>query len=359
MSPRSFVLLVLATGASVALAVSAVVQQERPQRSVAAGEALFPGLLDRLNDVHEIAMVGPEGTLTVRAQDGGWRLAEKSGYPVPPERVRALALGVAGLELVEAKTADPARLPRLELEEPAGEGAKSRRIELRGGDGEPIAAAVVGKASPSLYGGGRGGVYVRRAGEDQAWLAAGELELPSDAMDLLDPEVLDLPLAEVAQVTLVRAGEPVLALTRGDESADFASDATLPEGRKLDPVKIEALAGALAGLRMSDLRPAGTVPAAADAPRGRFESFDGLVVTATLSQQGEGEDQESWLVLAAEVAAAPVEPPNEDAGGPNAQERAAAITAATAGWAFQIPGYLAERFDDRLEDLLAEPTPGS
>ena len=50
MSPRNFAILALATVASIALAAHAVSQRDTPLRVEAAGEAMFPGLLDRLND---------------------------------------------------------------------------------------------------------------------------------------------------------------------------------------------------------------------------------------------------------------------------------------------------------------------
>ena len=167
MSPRNFAILVLATVASVALAVHAVARRDVPVQSEANGQALFPGLLDRLNQISVVRITGPEGKLTMDQADGRWVLAEKSNYPVDSATVRNLALGLANLQLVESKTADPARLPRLELDDPGAGGAKSKLIELAGGDGAPLAAAVVGKSSPSLYGGGRGGVYVRRADDEQ------------------------------------------------------------------------------------------------------------------------------------------------------------------------------------------------
>ena len=283
MSPRNFAILALATAASIALAAHAVSQRDTPLRVEAAGEAIFPGLLDRFNDVREIRITMPAGKLTVKATDQGWSLAEKAGYPVDPAKVRDLALALANLQLVEAKTADPKRLERLELEEPGADGAKSRLVELLAGDGATLAAAVVGKASPSLYGGGRGGVYVRRAADHQAWLAGGELDLPADAMTLIDSELVDVPLDQVARVVVQPPGGAAATLSRPDVSADFVTDATLPEGRKLDPVKVESLAGALAGLAMDDVRPASEIPVPPDARRVRFETFDGLRSTSPWS----------------------------------------------------------------------------
>ena len=92
---------------------------------------LFPGLLDRLNEIREVRVTLPDAKLTVTAGEQGWTLAEKAGYPVDPGKVRDLALSLANLQLIEAKTADPERLGRLDLEEPTSEGSKARLVELR------------------------------------------------------------------------------------------------------------------------------------------------------------------------------------------------------------------------------------
>lgn len=363
MQPRNFAILALVTVASVALAVQAVARRDVPLQSVAAGEAMFPDLLDHLNDTRSIRVTGHDSALTLNNVDGRWVLAEKSGYPVDAATVRNLALALANLQLVEAKTTDPARLPRLELDEPSADGAKSHLVELLGADGKPLAAAIVGKTSPSLYGGGRGGVYVRRAGDNQAWLAAGELDVPGDAMALLPHEVIDLPMAEVARITLRPAATGELTLSRGDAAGEFTTDAALPEGRKLDPVKLESLAGTLAGLSMTDVRPAAQLTPPADAPRARFETFDGLAVEATLVHEGEGEAAKSWVILHASAPAAPAAPAADGAAnGEEAKkpaERASEISARVDGWAYEIPPYLADRLDDGLDQLLAEPTPAS
>jgi hypothetical protein len=357
MSPRSFAILALATAASVALAVSAISQREAPSRVAVTGSALFPDLLDHFNDIRTIRIATPEGTFTVNATDKGWSLAEKAGYPVEATQVRNLALAVANLQLVEAKTADPERLRRLELEDPGGDGSKSRLVEILGANGAAIAAAVVGKASSSVYGGGRGGAYVRRAGDNQAWLAAGELDLPSDGLDLLGREIIDLPLSQVSRVTLQPPKGSALTLARPDGKAEFATDAALPEGRKLDPVKVESLAGALAGFAMSDVRPASEMPAPPDAPRGRFETFDGLGVDITLIRQGEGDAAQTWVTLRPSVGTEA--PAGEEGKEDEPADRAAKIAARTDGWVFQIPAYMADRLDDGVDQLLADPPSAS
>jgi hypothetical protein len=374
MQPRNFVILAGVTAVSVALAVFAIVRRDLPVTTSVASEPLFPGLLERVNEVRAVRLEGEGRKLTVEAADGagGWRLVEKGGYPVEAEEVRDLVLGLANLQLVEAKTAQPERLKRLELEEPGGAEAKSRRIELLGADGKPLAAAVVGKTRPGLYGGGRSGVYVRRAGDNQAWLAAGALELPHDALSLLDQEIIDIPADRVARITLDAGGSQPLVLHRPDAKAEsFTVEATLPEGREIDKSKVELLSESLAGLRMEDVKPASEVPVPPDARRARVETFDGLQVDVTLVKLSEGDAAERWVQLAVaprESAAAP--PPAQQApmaegaaAAPAAEEappekspaeRAQALASRVQGWAFKIPPYLADRLGGGLDGLLAD-----
>ena len=108
MSPRNFTILAGATAISLAMAAWAIAAHDTPTATVQANMPLFPGLLDRVNDVSKVELLSPDGKLTISAADGGgWKLDEKGGYPVAPQQVRDLVLALANLQLVEAKTADP------------------------------------------------------------------------------------------------------------------------------------------------------------------------------------------------------------------------------------------------------------
>ena len=351
MSPKSFAVLALATVASVALAVHAVGQRDLPIQAEAVAGPMFPGLLDRVNDVREVHIVGPDGILTVVQKDQGWALQEKSGYPVDPEQLRKLVLGVANLQLVEAKTADPARLGRLDLQEPGSEAAKSRLVELKGADGRTLAAAVIGKTTPSLYGTSHGGIYVRRGGENQSWLASGTLDVPGDALMLLGGEVVDVPVEQVAQVVLRAPDGSALTLSRPDAAAEFTVDVPLPEGRKLDPAKVEFVTAALTALRMTDVQPASALPPEAERRQARFQTFDGLPIEVTLATVGEGENAKHWLTFRADPPASADPAPAK----PALLDKVRGLEA----WAYEVPSYLADRFKGGLDSLLAEPTPAS
>lgn len=358
MSPKSFTTLAGATAISLAMAVWAIGARDMPVATVQANTPLFPGLLDRVNEISKVKLISPGGKLTISAADGGWKLAEKGGYPVESQQVRDLVLALANLQLVEAKTADPKLLKRLELEEPEVDGAKSRSIELDDQTGTALAAAVVGKPKPDLYGGGRGGVYVRRAGEDQAWLAAGEIQLPTDALSLLNHEVIDVPTDQVAAVTLQPVGAVPVRLQRPDaKTQTFTTDAALPDGRALDTSKVEQLAGSLANLTLEDVKPVAELMMPAEAPKARFETFDGVAIDVTIARLGEDDTVENWLEIT--VAAAAPATAGEATTPDSAVTRAAAMRAKTEGWAFKVAPYVADGLHDGLDQLLAEPPSAS
>src|SRR5919206_1534319 len=155
MSPKGFAVLAATTAISLGLAGWAVASRDVPVRAVGQPEPMFAGLLDHLNDVQTVKVTGGTEKLTLRrAADGKWQVEERGGYPADGKRVREVALGLANLRLVEAKTAKPDLLPRLDLADPAKPDAKAREIELQGKDGKPLAAAIVGKTKFGLYGGG-------------------------------------------------------------------------------------------------------------------------------------------------------------------------------------------------------------
>lgn len=367
MSPKGFSLLAAATALSLGLAAWAVMERDVPLTTARQPEPMFAGLLDRLNDVQTIKVTGGGQALTLnRMPDGKWQVAERGGYPADYKKARELALGLASLQLVEAKTASADRLQRLELDDPARAEAKSRQVELLDKDGKPLAVAVVGKTKYGLYGGGRSGVYVRRGGEDQAWLAAGELDVPGSPTDVMSRDIVDIAKDDVGRVTLAAGSPGPIVIAKPDRNAQaYALQASLPEGRKADDEKLDRLAGTLSGLTLQDVRPVAEIAFPADAPRALFETWDGVDIEVRAAKVGEGDKAEHWVAftVAAGDPLAPAPAPAPAAEGSPATpqpapakpaaERAAELKGRLDGWAFKLSEYVAARIGWKLDDLLA------
>ena len=359
MSPRRFAALAVATALSLGLAAFAVVERDVPSAGGRADQPMFAKLLDRLNEVVAMRVTGPDGIITLRRDTAGkWVLPERGGYPADVAKVRELALDVAGLQLVEAKTANEDRLPRLDLGEPGKKGARSKEVELLGQADKPLAALIIGKSNDKLSGGGRSGVYVRRKGDSQAWLAAGQLEVPSAPMDLVKREFVNLQPPEIARITLAADGPAPVVLTKPDAKAEsFTLQGAVPPGKKPDPEKLERLAGSLVALTMQDVKPAAQVPVPPGTPKARFETWGGLRLDVAAVTEGAGDKAEHWLILAP-AKEPPVGPPPTPGPGEAASSPLSAgldaMRAEVAGWAFKVPDYIAERMAWKEGDLLTD-----
>ncbi|MEQ8659812.1 MAG: hypothetical protein RLW62_03250, partial [Gammaproteobacteria bacterium] len=106
-----------------------VTQDKAPQTEVSRSQ-LYAGLLDRLNDIERVRLTNGD-TETVLARAGErWLLASKDGYPADGSAVRRAVLQVAGLRVVEPKTASPERYARLGVQDVDADGADGTLVEL-------------------------------------------------------------------------------------------------------------------------------------------------------------------------------------------------------------------------------------
>src|SRR5882672_5139173 len=173
MKPTTFLVLLAATAVSVVAAGYAVVSESRIQApAIAGGKPVFGDLLAHANDVESVT-----GKFAIARKGGGWALAEKDDYPVAADKLRQLVAGLADLRLLEAKTDQPDRYARLDVEDIAAKDAKSKQVMLAGAGGKPLATLIVGKQNFTSDLNGLHGVYVRKPGTAQAWLAQGAVEL--------------------------------------------------------------------------------------------------------------------------------------------------------------------------------------
>jgi len=390
MSARSFVIWLALAAVTLAGAVAAVLGQPEVREARLEGDPVFAALRENPDAVARITLGGAEGAITLaRGEDGGWRAEEKAGYPVDAAKVRELVVTLADLRFVEPKTSAPALLPRLELEDPEGEDAKSRLLALADAAGESLGEAVIGKRSSARTGRDHFGSYLRRPDRDQAWLVNREVELDATVTDWLVKEIVNVSASEIAEIAVTPTEGEAYAAARGAREADFAVDAALPEGKVLDQAAVKRLAGGVSYLTLSDVRPAAEVAFPETPAKARFTSFDGLVVEAEVATV----DGKQWARFKAvsvpailppdsaptgEPAEAPaVEQPAAERGdqaaegeeqtaetkdeeletqlAAAAEERAAELNAKLAPWVYELTAFAADRLRTPLEKLAKDP----
>ncbi|SDB70740.1 DUF4340 domain-containing protein [Belnapia rosea] len=328
---------VLTVGGALLLTPSALHDEVAPS----AANLAFPGLAARLTEAARIEIRKHDGSLTLLRQDEAWVLPERGNYPVRPERVRELLVGLTELRLVEARTADPGQHDRLGVDDPNRPGSTALLLRVLAAGGQPIAELVIGRRRVRTQGNVPESAYIRRPSESQAWLAEGRLPADADPQLWVDRDIANIAQDRIRRVTIRREGEPELVLARGEGPEAKLRLEQPVDPRPLDDVSLDEVARGFEYLTFLEVKPAAEAPGR---PLGasRFELADGMMVTVLPAHDGET----LWIRLEAE--------------GPES----ASLQARWQAWAYQVGVWKEKAFIPRLEDLLPQaapsppPTPG-
>jgi hypothetical protein len=331
MNRRNLLLLGAAAAGTVGAAILLTPDTAEPPPPSATPLA-FPNLAPRLANAARIEVVRHDGTLTVNRAGEAWVLPAKANHPVRPERVREVLVGLTELRLAEPRTANPEMLERLGVEDPTRAGATSSLLKVTDAQGQTIAELIVGRRRMRVQGNVPESIYVRRPGENQAWLAEGRLPLDSDPNLWIDRDIANIPRERVREVTVARAGEGPLALRRGAD-VDAALAVVEPaETRPLDEISVDEVARAFEFLTFLDVKAEAEIPGER-LGEGRFTLTDNLRIAVTAHKEGEN----LWVRMAAE-------------GDAEAQR----LNARWRGWAYQVGQWKEKAFVPRLADLLKQ-----
>ena len=301
-------------------------------------QPVVPGLADTVNNIGEVMIETRDETFHARrTEDGNWVIPERSNFPANIQMVRSASVGMAELQAIEPRTAQPELFDRLGLVAPEDDG-DAIRVVLRNREGEVMGDILVGDEQGIADPQGLGRFYVRRTGENQTWLARGSMTVQRDPADWLDRNVVAIERDDIRSAMITPLEGPAYTLTRAsEEETNYALD-PIPEGRELSyPGVTYGPATAIANFTFEDVRPISEVDFS-EAAEIVTETFDGLRVTARIAQEADL----YWADLSA-----------ASTGGPEQQAQADGINIAAHGWAFQIPEFNAQTFLATRDSLLA------
>jgi hypothetical protein len=340
MHARSLILLASATAALVAIAIVVLASGDRGVSRAAPGQSAFPALAARLGDVASVT-VSRDGTTMTLIRDGdNWLVAEKGNYPANAAKISQIVRAMADLTLVEPKTQNPDLYPRLEVEDPGN--GKSTLVAVKDKSGGDLAQAIVGKRRYDRLGAGNDGVYLRKPGEAQSWLARGTLDPSGDAASWLDRQIIDISEKKIAKVTLTQADGSKLVISRSAPEAKFAVEDAPADAKFKSETATSGPATALETLDLDDVKPAGELPVPdKNVVTASFTTFDGLTVDLRLMER----DKADWIAISA-------------AGSGPAEANAKKIEDRVSHWTYAIPAYKANLLKTKLADLI-EPAKGS
>ena len=198
---KPFIALAAVTIVVAAGALYTLSQRESATRGTTESRPLYPGLTDRINDVDRLTIqTSADGTITLQREGGQWGMVERYDYPVDFEKVRNALIEVAAINTIEPRTSKPELYEKLQVEDVEGELSNSIRITAATGD-ETAADLIVGKTRPAEEG---GGVFVRKAGEEQSWLAEGSFQPQRKFVQWLDRNIVNVDQRRIRRVEVTR-----------------------------------------------------------------------------------------------------------------------------------------------------------
>lgn len=336
---RTLLILGALTLAFVVLAVLAVAQRAREVAPKFTPVQLFPGLSAKLDHLAEIDLTDLRGTFHVKLMPGkGWVIVEKNDFPAAFSEVRSTAVGMAGLELTQPKTTNPKLFHTVYLGDPAKKGS-GIEVTLINDKGQKMAQAIFGKQVETTDALGRSGIFVRRPGEDRAWLARGYVTASSAMSDWFDKNIVTLMRDDIRDTHVEPPKGPAYTVSRATkDQMDFTLD-DMPKGRDLAYASIpDGVGTSLIGFTFDDVKPIQQVDFS-KASELTTDTFGGLTLRLRLVKDGD----QYWAALNAEATSA------------EAQQQAAMINARADNWAFNVPSYKGQLFETTRDSLLKAP----
>ena len=341
MRKTTFMILVAVTVAATAGAAYRSLHGGNEPVTARAGEIFLAELQRRANDAREVVLTRNSGTATLKQQGDRWIFVEKGNYPANGEQVRRVLVELAELRLVESKTRKPDLYPRLQVEDPTAKDGRSTLMTVKDGQGGTIADVVIGRRRIDRLGGGRDSLYVRRKDSDQAWLAAGNVDITGEFQRFLVRPLIDIKAERIAEVATIQPDGTRLVIRR-DKVEDPMAVIDLPEGKAVkEQDKVDKAASALAGIDLDDVRKRGEADIPDNAVKAEIRTFDGLLVTVATHET----NYRAWARFT--IAAAP---DATDA----AKKEAEQLKARLEPYDFELLGYKTAPFTTKLVDLTGE-----
>jgi hypothetical protein len=320
------------------LAVFALNQRARESGPSFEPQPVVPGLADVVNNIGEVMVETREDVFHARrTEEGNWVIVERNNFPANIAMVRSAAVGMAELEALEPRTAQPELLGRLGLVAPDEDG-NATRVVLRNREGQTIGDILIGNNQGVPDPQGLNRFYVRRTGENQTWLARGSMTVQREMGDWLDKNVIDIDREQIRSTRFTPSEGPQFTLARESEDENNYVLDNIPAGRELSyPGVTYGPATAISNFTFEDVRLVSDIDFS-DATEIVTETFDGVQIIARVAQEADI----SWASLAA-----------LSDGEAEQQQQADFINIAVHGWAFQMPEFTAQSFLTTRDSLLA------
>ena len=203
MRPNPSLILFLLAVFSTTAALYSINISEDYQRTTANDVQVFP----RLNAKPEAAkvLVIETGGLKLKFKqnkDSVWVAEDKFKYPASSKLIQKVISQLADMRKIAVKTRMPSRFNQIGVEPYQQADANSVFVKLQAADGEILAESIFGAQFRRNNIGVAEGTFIRHPKEQQAWLASGSIDIPSDLLSWLDTRILNIESNEIKKIKL-------------------------------------------------------------------------------------------------------------------------------------------------------------
>jgi hypothetical protein len=267
---------------TVIMVVLMLITIQRPTETTNDYSFLFPTLFGKLSGVDTIKVKSSQDEFTLYKEGEDWFVKERWNHLADFNLVKRALIDISEAKIIERKTANPEHYILLGVEG-IEDGGQSIQVTMLSGEKE-AASLILGNEREVGQTQGARRFYVRRAGEERAWLAEGYLNINPLMLNWIKSEVINIARERIARVDIIQPNGQTATIVNIGVKDKFGT----PEAMGNTIFKYEQLgydmAGTLFQLRMEDVQPLeGFSRGESEVVLAEFVTFDGLKITAETS----------------------------------------------------------------------------
>ncbi len=384
---NSKTLMMLAGITLVVMAGAAFFGQERQDKPVHGNKLVFPDLMNRINEIHEMTIETKGVTVTLIQTNNTWNVKEKGSYAADLAKIKPVLIGMAELRFREPKTKNPELYEKLGLRDIKAEGSAATLITLKTKDSSEVASLLLGNQRPAKGAPSVSEMYIRNPEDPQTWLVTGKLPIEKVSGEWLDKDLFTIVNKRVHQVRVTHPGGEKLVVYKDSPDALDFQVRDLPKGSKVSSqFNVNNVATSLAQLQLEDVTKSDDGEfSSKNGVQAVLETFDGLRVTVeTMSKdevvlskieavfdpalvyqkpkQESSEKTEAVTEESKDSSKAGSEKESEELAAIDSilkteeevQKEVTTLNAAFKNWLFELPKFRVENFSKKKTDLIAK-----
>jgi hypothetical protein len=338
----------------VVMVAATMMSRHRAPTTTLQKQTLFPGLLDKVNDVSSLVLEKQGRALTLSQNASSWGIEQADNYPADFGKVRETVIAVADLQVLAEKTSNADLYKRLGVEDPILENSTSLQLSLLDADGNSLANLIVGNSRHSKSSNDKDGLYVRRPDSQTALLVEGRLDVSADVKEWFKRELFNVGAHRIRSVHIAHSDGGSVKLDRNEDVGDFILH-DLPDDMEMQSdVIISRMGTILEDIFVDNVIKADKL-AEAEQTIATIQTFDGLSVTI-VSAELDGTNYSSFSFAINENVSGEnnvdVEDTTEEKNDEtDPSEEAKSLNRIMSGWAYAIPDFKYELFVRKLEQL--------